>query len=114
MGSNTILVFISYNKKDKEVANEIAVFLAADGVNVWYDEWEISAGDSIVKEINSGLLGCTHFLIIWSNNSAKSHWVKRELESTLAQAIQSGIPRVIPIVLDKTSDKDFVMVDSNQ
>jgi len=98
-----MLVFISYNLRDKEVAREIAVFLASENINVWFDEWEISAGDSIVGQINAGLIGCTHFLIIWSNNAATSNWVRRELHSTLVQAIQSGIPRVIPIVLDDTA-----------
>jgi hypothetical protein len=97
-----MLVFISYNKKDKEVSREIALFLVAENINVWFDEWEISAGDSIIEQINSGLFGCTHFLIVWSNNAATSNWVRRELQSTLAKAIQNGIPRVIPIVLDDT------------
>lgn len=97
-----MLVFLSHNINDKDVAREIALFLAAENINVWFDEWEISAGDSIVEQINKGLLGCTHFLIIWSNNAATSNWVRRELHSTLAQAIKDGIPRVIPIVLDDT------------
>jgi len=97
-----MLVFISHNKLDKEVAREIAVFLASENINVWFDEWEISAGDSFVEQINKGLLGCTHFLILWSSNAATSNWVRREFQSTLAQAIQEGIPRVIPIVLDDT------------
>jgi len=97
-----VLIFISYNKKDKEAAREIALFLEAENINVWFDEWEISAGDSIIEQINAGLLGCTHFLIIWSSNAAISKWVRRELQSTLAQAIKDGTPRVIPIVMDET------------
>jgi hypothetical protein len=97
-----MLVFLSHNIKDKDIAREIAIFLAAENINVWFDEWKISAGDSIVEQINKGLLGCTHFLIIWSKNGLTSNWVRRELYSTLAQAIKDGIPVVIPIVLDDT------------
>lgn len=97
-----MLVFLSHNIKDKDFAREIAIFLVAENINVWFDEWKISAGDSIVEQINKGLLGCTHFLIIWSNNASTSNWVRRELHSTLAKAIKDGIPRVIPIVLDDT------------
>jgi predicted RNA-binding Zn-ribbon protein involved in translation (DUF1610 family) len=96
------LVFISHNKADKDVAREIALFLAAENVNVWFDEWEISAGDSIVQEINTGLRGCTHFIILWSENASTSNWVRRELQSTLAKATQTGSPRVLPILLDNT------------
>ena len=97
-----MLVFISYHIQDKEVAREIALFLTAENINVWFDEWEISAGDSIVEQINAGLLGCTHFLILWSRNASTSNWVRRELHSTLNQAIKDRIPRVIPIILDDT------------
>jgi hypothetical protein len=97
-----MLVFLSHNIKDKEFAREIALFLVAENINVWFDEWEISAGDSIVEQINKGLLGCTHFLIIWSINASTSNWVRRELHSTLTKAIKDGIPRVIPIMLDDT------------
>ena len=97
-----INVFISHNKKDKEVAREIALFLVAEDISVWFDEWEVTAGDSIIDEINTGLSGCSHFIILWSINSAKSNWVKKELDSTLSQAIQSGVPRIIPVLIDNT------------
>ena len=96
------LVFISYNKVDKDVASEIALFLAAENISVWFDEWEISAGDSIVQEINAGLHGCTHLVILWSKNASTSNWVRRELQSTLAKATQTGSPRILPILLDNT------------
>jgi hypothetical protein len=78
------------------------MFLAAESINVWFDEWEISAGDSITEEIGNGLKGCTNFLILWSENAATSNWVRRELNSILSRAIQTGIPKVIPIILDDT------------
>lgn len=94
--------FISHNIRDKEIAREIAIFLAAENINVWFDEWEIAAGDSIIEKIEAGLQDCSNFLILWSQHSAKSNWVRRELSSALMQAIQAGRLRVIPIVLDDT------------
>jgi len=35
------LVFVSYNKGDKDVAREIALFLTSENINVWFDEWEL-------------------------------------------------------------------------
>lgn len=97
-----MVVFISYNKGDRGIAREIALYLAAENVGVWFDEWRIAAGDSIPEQINVGLRGCTHYMIIWSARSAVSPWVNRELQSTLATAIQKGFPKVIPVVLDST------------
>jgi len=102
-------VFISYNKKDKEIATNIAVFLEVEDITVWFDEWEILAGDSIIEEIELGLEKCTHFIIIWSKNSAKSNWVRKELQSVLCKAIKVGIPRIITVVLDKTSLPELLM-----
>lgn len=102
------VAFVSHNKADKEPAREIAIFLGAEDINIWFDEWEISAGDSIVEQINSGLRGCTHFLILWSTNAATSNWVRRELQSTLAKAIETGVPRVLPIVLDDTGLPELI------
>lgn len=96
------LVFIIHNKADKDVAREIALFLVAENINVWFDEWEISAGDSIIEQISTGLHGCTHFIILWSKNALKSNWVRKELQSILSKAIQSGSPRILPIILDET------------
>jgi len=99
---HALTTFISHNKVDKDVARNIALFLAAENINVWFDEWEISAGDSIIDQINAGLTGCTHFIIIWSKNSSAAKWVRRELSSVLSKAIESGQPKVIPILLDNT------------
>ncbi len=100
--ANHATVFVSHNKADKDKAREVAIFLTAEGINVWFDEWKISAGDSIVQEINEGLYGCTHFIVLWSKNASKSNWVRRELQSTLAHAINTDSPRVIPILLDES------------
>lgn len=67
-------VFLSHNKKDKQAAREIAMFLAAEEVSVWFDEWEISAGDSIVGKIDEALSDTTHMLILWSKNASTSNW----------------------------------------
>ncbi len=98
----TSTVFLSHNKADKDEARDIALILTVEGINVWFDEWEIGVGDSIVERINNGLLDCTHFAILWSENAARSNWVRREFQSTLAHAIDIGKPRILPIRLDET------------
>ena len=99
---NKMNIFISHNKKDKDIAREIALFLVAENINLWFDEWEISAGDSIIEEIQSGLQKASHFLILWSQNAATSNWVRKELSSILMKAIENKNPKVIPIILDDT------------
>ncbi len=96
------MIFISHNSRDKDVAREIGVFLIAEGVSVWFDEWEIAAGDSITEAINSGLAGATHLVIVWSANASKANWVRRELAAALNRSVTTGTPKIIPVVLDET------------
>lgn len=101
-------IFISHNKKDKDIAREIALFLVAENINVWFDEWEISAGDSIIEEIEAGLTRASHFIIIWSKNASSSNWVRKELAVTLKKAIETKTPKIIPITLDDTPLPDLI------
>jgi len=103
-----MLVFISHNKADRESAREIALFLAAENIGVWFDEWEIAAGDSIVEQVDSGLQGCSHFVILWSQNAAKSNWVRKELSAALAKAIREGSPKVLPVLLDDSKPPELL------
>ena len=97
------LVFISHNSKDKEIAREIGLFLSAEGISVWFDEWEIDYGESIPEKVDDGLRLCTHFLLIWSKNAADSKWVGSELSAMINSILSDhkGI-RIIPICLDDT------------
>ncbi len=61
-------VFVSYNSADKFVAREIAMFLASEGIDVWFDEWRVSPGDSIIREIQKGLESCLAFVLVLSKN----------------------------------------------
>lgn len=94
------MIFISHNKNDKDIARELALFIVAEDASVWLDEWEIKVGDSIVEQVESGLRSCTHFVLLWSQNAARSNWVRRELRPTLMRAIETGSPTVIPVRID--------------
>ena len=95
-----MLTLISHNNADKNAAREIAIYLAADSIPFWFDEWEIKAGDSIVGKVEEALSSCSHFLLLWSNHSSRSDWVRRELRAALANAIETESPRIVPVKLD--------------
>jgi len=48
-------VFLSHSSADKPVVRTVAERLRADGLNVWFDDWEIKPGDSIPAKIEEGL-----------------------------------------------------------
>ena len=48
-------VFLSHSAADKATVRALAARLRADGLRVWFDEWEIQPGDSIPAKIEEGL-----------------------------------------------------------
>jgi len=97
-----VKVFLSHNKSDKRFARELAAVLALEGIDVWFDEWTISAGDSIVGGVEKGLLKSTHLLLVWSKHARRSRWVTAELRAVLAHSLSTGKTRIVPICIDGT------------
>lgn len=93
------LVFISYSHADREVAERIANSLNDSGISVWWDQWDIQPGDSLITKIfEHGLSQATHFLILLSAASVSSSWVKEELSIATLRRIEEMV-RVIPVLV---------------
>jgi TIR domain len=75
-------VFISYTHADREFSTRLAVDLTRAGVNVWYDQWEIAPGDSIVEKIDGALQVNDYLLVVLSPEAVRSRWVAREINSS--------------------------------
>lgn len=94
-------LFISHNSNDKPIARRlgVALQLVAD---VWFDEWEIRAGDSIPGRINAALTDFDTLLLVWSEHAASSRWVESELNSAISASNSDRRSRIIPVTLDET------------
>ena len=95
-------VFLSHNSKDKRIAAEIGLFLAAEGESVWFDAWKIPVGKSITASVSEGLATSSHLLLLWSRNATRSRWVRREVFTALSEEIESGEIAIVPVCLDQT------------
>lgn len=100
--SPRVRCFISHNKADRERARAVGANLVLAGTDVWFDEWEISAGDSIPGKLDEGLGSFDVFLILWSVSAAKSNWVRKELSAAITRSLQDRSARIIPCILDAT------------
>lgn len=95
-------IFISYSHADKGVAERLAHALNAQGVDVWWDHWELQPGDSLVSKLfESGLSQASHFLILLSPDSVRSRWVREELDIATVRRIEDLV-RVIPVLIRDT------------
>lgn len=92
-------IFISYSHKDRNFAKRLAESLHAAGEDVWWDQWEILAGDSLIKKIfEEGLSSAAVFIVILSPESVKSNWVSQELDVATVRRIE-GVTKIIPVVI---------------
>jgi hypothetical protein len=71
-------VFLSHSSKDKVVVRPLAKRLRADGLKVWFDEWEIKPGDSIPAKIEEGLEHSRVLVLCMTANAFGSDWVQLE------------------------------------
>src|SRR5271165_516437 len=94
--------FLSHNKADKEVARSIGAHMILTGIDVWFDEWELQAGDSIPGKLNEGLAAFDAFVLLWSADADRSNWVRQELHSAIMRAIKDDSAKIIPCLLDET------------
>lgn len=97
-----MLVFLSYNKADKDLARSLAAHLKLVGADVWFDEWEIRAGDSIPGKLNKGLAAFDTFVLLWSRSATRSDWVRSELETAIQRGVDDSKVRIIPIRVDRS------------
>lgn len=95
-----VQAFICHASEDKPIAREIANGLLSLGSEVWFDEWEIKVGESIVIKINEALDGMTHLVVLLSKNSVVKPWVQRELSSSLMRQLSAQAITLLPVVLD--------------
>lgn len=93
-------VFISYSSADLAFAKKLANELRSEGIDVWYDQWEIKVGDSIVQKIDDGIKSSDFLIVVLSKNSVKSKWVKEELASASILTISKGA-FVLPILIEE-------------
>lgn len=80
---------------------EFATRLRAAGIDAWLDQWEIRAGDSLVKKVFlEGIDEAEVFIVVLSDVSVAKPWVVDELDAAVVRRIQQGT-RLIPVLLDE-------------
>ena len=84
------------------MARLLATALAATGQGVWFDEWELRPGDSLIGGIEEGLANASVFVIIWSEAAAASNWVGTEMRAYLRRRVDDKSLRIIPVMTDDT------------
>ena len=88
-------IFISYAREDRAFAERIARALGAMGLDVFWDT-DIPPGQTWADYIEGKLTQCRAVIVLWSQHSTKSQWVREEARMGREKA------KLIPVMLDGT------------
>ena len=83
-------VFICHAGEDKKFVGKLAEKLSRFGIRVWYDEFMLQAGDSLLRTIDEGLRRSTYGIVVVSPNFFAKEWPQRELDGLMARADHGG------------------------
>lgn len=100
--------FLSHSSKDKHFVARLANDLGSSGINVWYDEWAIDYGESIVEKIFKGLSESDFLIVVLSEHSIISNWVREELNIITMKKLNGRNIRIIPLILDDSEIPDHL------
>lgn len=93
-------VFISHSSQDKHFVEQLVWDLRRFDFEVWYDDWEIAIGDSIVEKVFAGLAASDALLIVLSSASVASRWVKEELDVAVMRRLSENDIRILPVLAE--------------
>ena len=81
---NMISLFLSHASEDKdELVRPLAAKLRSD-FDVWYDEYELVLGDSLLQKISEGLHKCDYGIVVLSHHFFEKRWPRSELDGLFA------------------------------
>lgn len=103
-------VFISHASEDKaSVARPLYEALLKRGVSVWFDQAELTIGDSLRRKIDQGLARCRFGVVILSSQFFAKEWPQRELDGLVARETGTGEKAILPIWhnLDRQTVLDY-------
>lgn len=90
-------IFISHASEDKDsLVRPLATVLERLSVRVWYDEFSLQLGDSLIASIDKGLQESRFGLVVLSKSFLGKNWTEYELRSLMTRQID-GERVILPL-----------------
>ena len=106
-------VFLSYASQDADAARRICEALRAVGVEVWFDQSELTGGDAWDQKIRGQIGTCVLFAAVISaaTQARREGYFRIEwkLAAQRTHAMADGTPFLPPIVIDGTKDSEALV-----
>jgi hypothetical protein len=91
--------FISYSTKDQDFADRLHADLQTRGVRCWFAPHDIQGGKKVHAQIDEAIKVYDKLLLILSDASMNSPWVKTEIANARAREAQQNRQMLFPISL---------------
>lgn len=91
--------FISYSSKDDEFAKRLSSRMRDDGLRVWFAPEEMKGGHKIYEQIDRAIQVHDRLLIVLSEESLNSEWVKTEIRKARRAELTERRRKLFPISL---------------
>lgn len=93
-------VFLSYRSVNRSWVLNLYDVLREFGHSVFLDQVVLAAGDELIARLEQGLAASQAGVLVWSNATRDSEWVRREYQVLEQQATRKPGFRFIPVNLD--------------
>jgi TolB-like protein len=101
-------VFISYASEDREAARRLRETLTAGGLDVWYDEEELTGGDAWDQKIRRQIRDCEYFMPVISatTEARREGYFRREWRLACERSLDMAddVLFIVPVVIDDTAE----------
>lgn len=88
--------FMCHASEDKDLARRIATDFHSAGIETFFDEWDITAGQSVRARIDEGLTVSTHVVVLLTDKSLAKPWVNAEIDAAFVRKV-AGQGTLIPL-----------------
>lgn len=96
--------FISHASEDKDFVRQLVFELEARGATVWFDERDITVGDSLSEKIATGLKNSRFGVVVLSKSFFTKQWPRHELKGLVARKMRGEEATILPIWYRATAD----------
>jgi hypothetical protein len=106
--------FISYTHADEAFARRLWARMREEGIRVWFAPEEMRGGAKLFDQIERAIHMHDKLVLVLSDHSMKSNWVKTEIRRACQQESLDGIRKLFPLRLnDMTSLRKWSCPDAD-
>ncbi len=108
------LVFVSYSRREFYFTESLVLHLQRQGINAWFDVQQLEPGIGWKTDIQDGLQNCKALVLVASQSSLASPYVKVEYEAALKVNKPVYVVLFEPLTLPPELSQPSSLIDFTQ